>query len=108
MNRRLSRSIAGSRHRELNEAPHFFHIFSLDEVFRYKTLYFTGKPTRIVIGGEKGYRRYATSAAQNRLPSLFCPNAERADKPDASDHEGAGRFRPNSSATTSFLTVAGP
>src|SRR5216683_381801 len=89
MNRSLSRSIADSRHRELDEAPHFLHILSLDEVFWYKTLYFTGKSTRIGIGGEKGYRRYATSPAQNRPPGLFRPNANRADKPDASDHDGA-------------------
>jgi hypothetical protein len=50
MNRSLSRSIPGSRHRELDEAPHLLNILSLDEVFRYKTLYFAGKSARIVIG----------------------------------------------------------
>jgi hypothetical protein len=50
MNRSLRRSIAGSRHCELDEAPHFLCIFSLDEVFRYKSLYFARKSARMVFG----------------------------------------------------------
>src|SRR6266851_7250309 len=50
MDRRLSRGVAGRRHRELDEATHFLHVLPLDEVFRYKTLYFTRKSARIVIG----------------------------------------------------------
>jgi hypothetical protein len=34
MNRCLSRSVAGSCHRELDEAPHFLHVLPVDEVFR--------------------------------------------------------------------------
>jgi hypothetical protein len=50
MNRSLSRSKAGSRHRELDEPAHFLHILSLDEVFRHKTLYFARKSASVVFG----------------------------------------------------------
>jgi hypothetical protein len=87
LNRSLCHGVMGSCHRELDEPPHLLHVSSLYEVFRHETLYFTRKSAGIVIGGEKSYRRYATSPFQNRLPSLFSPNAERADKPDASDND---------------------
>src|SRR5258708_10927458 len=50
MKRSLSRRVMGSRHRELDEASHFLHVFSLDEVFRHKTLYLACKSARIIIG----------------------------------------------------------
>src|SRR5260370_525135 len=86
LNRSLCHVVVGSCHRELDEPPHFLHVFSLYEVFRHETLYFTRKSAGIFIGGQKGYRRYSTSHFQNPLPSLFSPNTQPAYKPDASDN----------------------
>src|SRR6266851_5745041 len=50
MKRSLSRRVAGGGHRELDETAHFLHVFSLNELFRHKTLYLACKSAHVIIG----------------------------------------------------------